>query len=111
MASSNPNIADFLEEDAECLHGYVENNPAPPLDLPVGEDFDGNLVEIIEGGVQNPPPDVFSRGDVNWALRRQAPRGKHQRRHVMQHCYVLTSKVHNFITGMQNGKYGVQCTF
>ena len=111
MASSNPNVADFVKLDVECPHGCVENGLAPPFDVPVGEDFDAQIVAIIEEAVQNPPPGAFGPGDVNWALERRPPRGKHRRRHVVQHCYVPTSRVDNFIAGMQNGKDGAQCTF
>ena len=94
------------KEEVDPPHGSVLHPPQSEA-----SDFDSQIVGIIERAAQNPPPGVFGEGDLKWALQRRAPRGKHRRRHIVQHCYILTSRVDDFIAGMQGGKAGLQCVF
>ena len=75
--------------------------------------FDLHAIQLraIEDSVQNPPAGVFGPRDLKWEVEYRAPRGEHKKAHVVQQCYVPSSRVADFIEGMQCGKEGAQCRF
>ena len=48
---------------------------------------------------------------MRWELEYRPPRGEKKKSHVVQQCFVPTSRVHDFIEGMQCGRDGAQCRF
>ena len=97
----------FQSTQSDPMEGIVEDEE---IDL---GDFDIHKLQLqaIEERIQNPPPGIYGPRDLRWELHYRPPRGEHKKSHIVQQCYVLTSRVPDFIEGMQCGREGAQCRF
>lgn len=97
-------------------NGQPEQKPIIDDDMGVEVDlsqFDIHALQLqqIEDLVQEPPPGVFGARDLRWELEYRPPRGEHKKSHLVQQCYIPTSRVGDFVDGMQCGREGTQCRF
>lgn len=74
-------------------------------------DYGRSMLATIERSVQDPPMGTFTSRALLWVLQRRARRGKYGKNLVVQQCYIPTSRVPDFVAGMQSGKDGAQCVF
>lgn len=112
-----------IEEPNVVVNMGIEdwkNTQSPTVDLGLedGVDIDVGVYDIhklqvqaIEERVQNPPPGTFGPSNLRWKLEYRPPRGEHKKSHIVQQCYVPTSRVQDFVEGMQCGREGAQCRF
>ena len=71
------------------------------FDIDVGAyDIHKLQVQAIEERVQNPPPGTFGLSELRWELEYRPPKDEHKKSHIVQQCFVPTSRVHDFIEGM-----------
>ena len=73
-------------------------------------------LELIQAKVQFPPAGPIFKKDLLWSLRetrrvRQGQGNDTKKVVVVQQCFIPTSRVHDFITGMENTKDGISCKF
>ena len=72
-------------------------------------------LEMIEKKLQTPPPGIIRQGDLMWNMREillrrvdgNLERERERKSIVAQQCFIPTSRVQDFIHGMENGNNSI----
>jgi hypothetical protein len=73
--------------------------------------FELEILARIKGSVQHPLPEPFGIRDITWESEFRARRGKNAKDQFVKLYFVPTSRIPDFITGVQDGREGTQCVF